>query len=96
MLPKMKELLGRVAARHSGDAHVWQAYARLYGDGHGSNPEDNEKVSILSRILTYFMTSIFVDKEQIKIFVMGMQPHIIHDVSAWSKSSDGICLYTMV
>lgn len=53
MLPKMKELLGRVAARHSSDAHVWQAYAQLYGDGHSSNPEDNEKVSILSHILTY-------------------------------------------
>lgn len=73
MLPKMKELLGRVAARHSSDAHVWQAYARLYGDGHSSNPEDNEKVSILSHYLTHFTTIIFIDKEQIKIFVMGMQ-----------------------
>eukprot|EP00066_Takifugu_rubripes_P026972 XP_011616238.1 PREDICTED: tetratricopeptide repeat protein 27-like [Takifugu rubripes] len=54
MLPKMKELLGRVGARHSSDAHVWQAYARLYGDGHSSSPEDNEKVSILSHILTYY------------------------------------------
>ncbi|XP_011617929.2 tetratricopeptide repeat protein 27 isoform X1 [Takifugu rubripes] len=52
MLPKMKELLGRVGARHSSDAHVWQAYARLYGDGHSSSPEDNEKaLELLSKEL---------------------------------------------
>ncbi|XP_056903588.1 tetratricopeptide repeat protein 27 isoform X3 [Takifugu flavidus] len=52
MQPKMKELLGRVGARHSSDAHVWQAYARLYGDGHSSNPEDNEKaLELLSKEL---------------------------------------------
>ncbi|XP_063730293.1 tetratricopeptide repeat protein 27 [Eleginops maclovinus] len=40
---KLKELLGRVSARHSSDSDVWQQYAVLYGDGHSSNQEDNEK-----------------------------------------------------
>lgn len=42
--PKLKELLGRVSARHSSDAEVWQQYAQLYGGGRGLNPDDNEKV----------------------------------------------------
>lgn len=41
--PKLKELLGRVSARHSSDSEVWRQYALLYGDGHSSDPEDNEK-----------------------------------------------------
>uniref|UniRef100_A0A8D3CNW7 Tetratricopeptide repeat protein 27 n=1 Tax=Scophthalmus maximus TaxID=52904 RepID=A0A8D3CNW7_SCOMX len=40
---KLKELLGRVSSRHSSDAEIWQQYALLYGDGHSSSPEDNEK-----------------------------------------------------
>lgn len=40
---KLKELLGRVSARHCSDSEVWQQYARLYGDGHSSSPEDNDK-----------------------------------------------------
>ncbi|XP_029306440.1 tetratricopeptide repeat protein 27 [Cottoperca gobio] len=39
----LKELLGRVSSRHSSDCDIWQQYALLYGDGHSSNPEDNEK-----------------------------------------------------
>ncbi|KAL6478227.1 hypothetical protein MHYP_G00140620 [Metynnis hypsauchen] len=41
--PKLQELLGRVSARFSTDAQVWRQYARLYGDGHSNNKEDNEK-----------------------------------------------------
>lgn len=40
---KLKELLGRVSSRHSSDAEVWRQYALLYGDGHSSNPENNNK-----------------------------------------------------
>lgn len=40
---KVKELLGRVSSRHSSDSEIWQQYALLYGDGHSSDPEDNEK-----------------------------------------------------
>uniref|UniRef100_A0A668AGD3 Tetratricopeptide repeat protein 27 n=1 Tax=Myripristis murdjan TaxID=586833 RepID=A0A668AGD3_9TELE len=41
----VQELLGRVTSRHSTDAQIWRQYALLYGDGHSTNPEDNEKVS---------------------------------------------------
>ncbi|XP_071402523.1 tetratricopeptide repeat protein 27-like [Centroberyx affinis] len=41
--PSLQELLGRVTSRHSTDSQIWQQYARLYGDGHSTNPEDNEK-----------------------------------------------------
>lgn len=41
--PKVKELFGRVTSRHSSDSEIWRQYALLYGDGHGSNSEDNEK-----------------------------------------------------
>lgn len=41
---KLKELLGRVSSRHSSDPEIWRQYARLYGGGHGADPEDNEKV----------------------------------------------------
>ncbi|XP_022620855.1 tetratricopeptide repeat protein 27 [Seriola dumerili] len=40
---RLKELLGRVSSRHSSDSEIWRQYALLYGDGHSSNPEDNEK-----------------------------------------------------
>lgn len=41
--PKLKELFGRVSSRHSTESEIWRQYALLYGDGHGSNAEDNEK-----------------------------------------------------
>ncbi|XP_040034878.1 tetratricopeptide repeat protein 27 [Gasterosteus aculeatus] len=41
--PELKELLGRISSRHSGDCEIWQQYARLYGDGRSSNPDDNQK-----------------------------------------------------
>uniref|UniRef100_H3CIY0 Tetratricopeptide repeat protein 27 n=1 Tax=Tetraodon nigroviridis TaxID=99883 RepID=H3CIY0_TETNG len=41
--PKLRELLGRVSSCHSSDAQVWQLYARLYGDGRSSDPQDREK-----------------------------------------------------
>ncbi|XP_077351998.1 tetratricopeptide repeat protein 27 [Festucalex cinctus] len=40
---KLKELMGWISARHSNDAEIWQQYAVLYGGGHSSNAEDNEK-----------------------------------------------------
>ncbi|XP_063347961.1 tetratricopeptide repeat protein 27 [Pelmatolapia mariae] len=40
---KLKELLGRVSSRHSSDAEIWRQYALLYGDGHSSNPENDDK-----------------------------------------------------
>ncbi|XP_056624804.1 tetratricopeptide repeat protein 27 [Triplophysa dalaica] len=40
---KLQELFGRVSARCSTDAQVWRQYARLYGNGHSNNMEDNEK-----------------------------------------------------
>ncbi|XP_071337667.1 tetratricopeptide repeat protein 27 isoform X4 [Trachinotus anak] len=40
---RLKELLGRVSSRHSNDSDIWRQYALLYGDGHSSSPEDNEK-----------------------------------------------------
>ena len=42
---KLKELMGRVTSGCSTDAQLWGLYARLYGDGHSNNAEDNEKVS---------------------------------------------------
>ncbi|XP_076022537.1 tetratricopeptide repeat protein 27 [Genypterus blacodes] len=39
----LKELLGRASSRHSSDSEIWRQYARLYGDGQGTDPEDNEK-----------------------------------------------------
>ncbi|XP_031434471.1 tetratricopeptide repeat protein 27 [Clupea harengus] len=40
---KLKELMGRVTSGCSTDAQLWGLYARLYGDGHSNNAEDNEK-----------------------------------------------------
>ncbi|XP_053093576.1 tetratricopeptide repeat protein 27 isoform X1 [Pangasianodon hypophthalmus] len=40
---KLQELFGRVSASCSTDAQIWKQYARLYGDGHSDNKEDNEK-----------------------------------------------------
>ncbi|KAM6956612.1 tetratricopeptide repeat protein 27 [Aplochiton taeniatus] len=41
--PKLQALMGRVTARHSSDAQIWQQYALLYGDGRSDDPVDNEK-----------------------------------------------------
>uniref|UniRef100_A0A4W6G5H5 Tetratricopeptide repeat protein 27 n=1 Tax=Lates calcarifer TaxID=8187 RepID=A0A4W6G5H5_LATCA len=43
LLPKLKELLGRVSSRHSSDSEIWRQYALLYSDGRSSNTDDNEK-----------------------------------------------------
>ncbi|XP_052009762.1 tetratricopeptide repeat protein 27 [Xyrauchen texanus] len=40
---KLQELFGRVTACCSTDAQIWRQYARLYGDGHSNNLQDNEK-----------------------------------------------------
>ncbi|XP_060789209.1 tetratricopeptide repeat protein 27 [Neoarius graeffei] len=40
---KLQELFGRVSASCSTDAQIWKQYARLYGDGHSDNKEENEK-----------------------------------------------------
>lgn len=65
MESKLKELLGRVTARHSSDGEIWQQYAKLYGDGHSTNPEDNEKVSVAAKtargswfVLNYVSTGV--------------------------------------
>ncbi|XP_056147912.1 tetratricopeptide repeat protein 27 [Lampris incognitus] len=41
--PKVQELLGRVTSCHSSEAQIWRQYALLYGDGHSTSPEDNDK-----------------------------------------------------
>lgn len=53
---KLKELMGRVSSRHSSDAEIWRQYAMLYGDGHSSNLEDNEKVCIITNTPAMFFT----------------------------------------
>ncbi|XP_051936997.1 tetratricopeptide repeat protein 27 [Hippocampus zosterae] len=40
---KLKELIGRISARHSNDPEIWQQYAALYGGGRSSRAEENEK-----------------------------------------------------
>lgn len=65
MRPKMKELLGRVSSRHSSDAHIWQLYAGLYGDGRTSNPEDDEKVRFLSCFGLFFKKKKKVVKQPV-------------------------------
>uniref|UniRef100_A0A673BMC4 Tetratricopeptide repeat protein 27 n=1 Tax=Sphaeramia orbicularis TaxID=375764 RepID=A0A673BMC4_9TELE len=40
---QLKELLGRVSSRHSGDSEVWRQYALLYGNGRSDNRDDNNK-----------------------------------------------------
>ncbi|KAK7901720.1 hypothetical protein WMY93_018489 [Mugilogobius chulae] len=41
--PKLKELLGRVSSRHTGDSEVWLQYALLYGGGASEDADDNHK-----------------------------------------------------
>lgn len=43
LTPTLKELFGRVSARHSSDAEIWWQYAVLYGGGRSSDPDDNKK-----------------------------------------------------
>lgn len=45
---KLQELFGRISARCCTDAQIWRQYARLYGNGHSDNKEDNEKVGLAS------------------------------------------------
>uniref|UniRef100_A0A3Q2WP50 Tetratricopeptide repeat protein 27 n=1 Tax=Haplochromis burtoni TaxID=8153 RepID=A0A3Q2WP50_HAPBU len=52
---KLKELLGRVSSRHSSDAEIWRQYALLYGDGHSSNPENDDK-----KLFPAFSKSLFL------------------------------------
>ncbi|KAM9808803.1 tetratricopeptide repeat protein 27 isoform X2 [Syngnathus typhle] len=40
---KLKELVGRISARHSNDPEIWQQYAVLYGGGRSGSAEENEK-----------------------------------------------------
>uniref|UniRef100_A0A669BE19 Tetratricopeptide repeat protein 27 n=1 Tax=Oreochromis niloticus TaxID=8128 RepID=A0A669BE19_ORENI len=58
---KLKELLGRVSSRHSSDAEIWRQYALLYGDGHSSNPENNDKVGNMHShvFLCLFVCGVF-------------------------------------
>lgn len=62
LTPKLKELLGRVSARHSSDAEVWQQYAMLYGGGRSSNPDDNDKVGfmLVLSLFKYFIAGFFL------------------------------------
>ena len=42
---KVQELLGRATARHPTDGQMWLKYAKIYGDGHSADADDNDKVS---------------------------------------------------
>uniref|UniRef100_A0A4W6G4J6 Tetratricopeptide repeat protein 27 n=1 Tax=Lates calcarifer TaxID=8187 RepID=A0A4W6G4J6_LATCA len=60
LLPKLKELLGRVSSRHSSDSEIWRQYALLYSDGRSSNTDDNEKVSAITSIIVEAIQSHYV------------------------------------